>query len=703
MTAGDFGQYKILAEIGRGGMGIVYQAFDHKENRMVAIKKLVLENIAQDKEKEFRDRFRREAATAARLEHPNIVKVFDVSTYGDEFFYVMEFLEGHSLKRELEQRKTFAPGEFLPLLRQLCDGLSFAHSMNVVHRDVKPDNIFILKDGTVKVTDFGIARAADFEETKLTKTGVMLGTLAYVSPEQLQDAKNVDHRADIFSLGVVSYEALSGIVPFTADGIAATIVKIVSQQEKPLHQVKPEIGVEISAAVAKTLRKRARDRYRSVADYVREYETALGIEANNIADTNPPALQSSPPRSQGFTTTRPAQSRDEDPNATQNNVPAMAKPSDLEITLVAGQNQVTVSDLALDRSIKNEIQQATEMQRAAEDNVKPGRSFGLGRSMSSQIPAPPALDGPTSVSGSHQMPPKSHTSSPGFCPIKILHVISDCGKDNAKLQEPSALCSRSGKLVVADNFTRKIHIFSFDGRWVGDLRTSSELTGSRTQGGTVTRPSGIAIDDRGRVFVSDSSDQFVRLFDTSGLFHREFRNIQGTTDGGLQGLAIDSTGLLYASDPTNGCLQVFQPELGAWIRKIGTKGDKAGELMLPAGVAVDRLNQVYCVDYGTSRVSIFNKTGVFVRGFGAKGGGPGQFNVPRSIQVDASDKIYVLDSLNHRIQIFGPTGDWLYNFGGKGSEPGKFIGPSDLSIDQENKLLFVADKGNRRVQVLEFE
>ncbi len=702
MTVGDFGQYKILAEIGRGGMGIVYQAFDHKENRMVAIKKLVLENIAQEKEKEFRDRFRREAATAARLEHPNIVKVFDVSTYGADFFYVMEFLEGHSLKRELEERKTFSPQEFLPLLRQLAEGLSFAHSMNVVHRDVKPDNIFILKDGTVKVTDFGIARAADFEETKLTKTGVMLGTLAYVSPEQLQDAKNVDHRADIFSLGVVSYEALSGIVPFTADGIAATIVKIVSQQEKPLHQVKPEVGVEVSAAVAKTLRKRARDRYRSVFDYVREFEKALGIEANSPSDTNPPALQSArsplPPPIQGFTNTRPAPPQKPtgaDPNRTQNNVPALPQQAEskhseqLDITLVSEQNQVTISDLALDHSVKKELQ-------ASEEKVRPGRSFGLGR-------VSPSSDVPTSVSGSSQVPAKSHTSSPGFCPIKLLQIITDCGKDNAKLQEPSALCSRSGKLVVADTDTRKIHIFSFDGRWVGDLKTSSELTGSRTQGGTVTRPSGIAIDDRGRVFVSDSSDQFIRMFDTGGNFHREFRNIQGAADGGLQGLAIDSTGLLYVSDPTSGCLQVFQPELGAWIRKVGTKGDKDGEMMLPSGVAVDRLNQVYCVDYGTSRVSIFNKAGAFVRGFGSKGGGPGQFNVPRSVQVDASDKIYVLDSLNHRIQVFGPTGDWLYNFGGKGSEPGKLIGPSDISIDQENKLLFVADKGNRRVQVLEFE
>jgi eukaryotic-like serine/threonine-protein kinase len=203
--ASDFGFYQILSEIGRGGMGIVYQARDTRDQQIVAIKQLVLSNINASKEQEFRDRFKREAATAQRLQHPHIVKVFDVSTDSENYFYVMEYLKGKSLRHELEARGgRMTSKEFWPVLAQVVEGLSFAHSMNVVHRDVKPDNIFILDDGTVKVTDFGIARVAEFEETHLTKTGVMMGTLAYVSPEQLQDAKNVDHRADIFSLGVVT-------------------------------------------------------------------------------------------------------------------------------------------------------------------------------------------------------------------------------------------------------------------------------------------------------------------------------------------------------------------------------------------------------------------------------------------------------------------------------------------------------------------
>src|SRR5262249_3572690 len=144
---------------------------------------------------------KREAITVKRLVHPNIVKVYDIGLEDDQYFYVMEYLEGRSLKRELELKGgALLAQEYWPILTQVAEALDFAHTMNVVHRDVKPDNIFITSDGTVKITDFGIARAVDYEETKLTKTGVMLGTLAYVSPEQLQDAKAVDHRADIFSL-----------------------------------------------------------------------------------------------------------------------------------------------------------------------------------------------------------------------------------------------------------------------------------------------------------------------------------------------------------------------------------------------------------------------------------------------------------------------------------------------------------------------
>ncbi|HEY9785233.1 MAG TPA: protein kinase [Candidatus Obscuribacterales bacterium] len=623
-----FGRYKILSEIGRGGMGIVYQAFDPKQKKLVAIKQLVLENIDPEKEQEFRDRFRREATTVQRLVHPNIVEVFDVAFDTDNYFYVMEFLEGHSLKRELELRGgKLSTQDFWPYLSQVAEALDFAHSMNVVHRDVKPDNIFILKDGRVKITDFGIARAVDYEETQLTKTGVMLGTLAYVSPEQLQDAKNVDHRADIFSLGVVTYEALAGQIPFTGDGIAATIVKIVSQEEKPLHILCPQVSVETSACVAKAMRKRARERYRSVKDYARDFFRSMAREGE----------------------------------VEFRHVSAASRTSEDLDALRPG--EMLMSDNTMDEA--NAFRRMMEAGRRAE---------GLTIS-----PAP--------------------ISAQEVERARLVSTITTQGKEERPLHEPCAIAFKSGRLVVADSATRRLHVFSQDGRWVGDLGQLPDHK-SRTRGGSVTKPSGIAIDGRGRIYVCDSNDHYIRVFDASGVFVRDFKNIHGH-EGGLQGICLDSTGLLYVSDGDNGCLQVFQPELGAWMRKIGSKGEQEGQFKLPAGLSVDRLNQIYCVDYGLSRVTVLNKAGMVVRSFGKKGQGAGEFNLPRSIAVDAHDKIYVLDSLNHRVQVFGPTGDWHFSIGTRGDGPGQFIGPSDLSLDVDNNRLYVADKGNKRIQVFE--
>ncbi|HEY9778451.1 MAG TPA: protein kinase [Planktothrix sp.] len=635
---GDFGHYEILGEIGRGGMGIVYRARDKRDDRILAIKQLVFANIDPTKEQEFRDRFRREAATAARLKHPNIVTVHEVCMDDPRnYFYVMELLHGRSLRHELEIKGgRLTAKAWWPIFEQVGEALSFAHSMNVVHRDVKPDNIFLLKDGTVKITDFGIARAAEYEDSQLTKTGVMMGTLAYVSPEQLQDAKNVDHRADIFSLGIVSYEALSGEVPFTGDGIAQTIVKIVSQEEKPLHILLPLIDVHVSAVVSKALRKRARDRYRTIKDFCKEYEQAL-----TEADIG------------------------EQPVITVKMQTAQLKQTP---------DQANQQDMPLVDRIK--AMKNLEMLKAGGMQLQPKKS----QTETTRSPAPVQRAAPQES-------------------IKPLHIFDTYGKSEFKLTEPAVLCYRSGRLAVADMATRKIHLYTYDGRWVGDC-TFRDNADSKTRGGYLTKPSGLAMDVRGRIYACDSSDPYIRIYDSRGFFLKELVNIQGK-DGGIQGIALDSTGLIYVSDMPNGCVQVFREDLGLWMRKIGGQGAAGGALKLPAGLTVDRLNQILCVDYGSSKIVIFNKQGQFVRSFGGKGSAHGLFNVPRAVAVDNNDKIYVLDSLNHRIQAFGPTGDWLFSIGGRGTEPGRFIGPSDLSLDPANNLLYVADKGNQRVQVFE--
>ncbi len=662
---GNFGQYEILSEIGRGGMGIVYQALRPSDGRIVAIKQLVLNNIDSTKEGEFRDRFKREAATAKRLQHPNIVKVFDVEIKTDNYFYVMEYLDGNSLRRYLELKGgRVTPNELWPILAQVIEGLNFAHTMNVVHRDVKPDNIFILKDGTVKITDFGIARVADFEETHLTKTGIMMGTLAYVSPEQLQDAKNVDHRADIFSLGAVAYEALSGQVPFIAEGIAQTIVKIVSQEEKPLHIFMPFINVETSACVGKALRKKARDRFRSVKEFARDYE--ISLSAPNLAITKAGGIEAPLPEAIRI--------------VKANSVTNIESISNSYSTTSGGKRIRNVRDLA----------------KQNEERISTANAYF---NTPTKVPSDSEI-GSAQNPGAYIARSKSSEAAEILRPLSIFHKQ---GKSQEGLLEPMAICYCSGKVIVADGASRLIHIFNGDGRWISDLSSSPEAAArSATGGGKISKPSAIAVDNKGRIYVSDSSDPYIRVFDSRGNFQREVLNIQGK-EGGIQGMAIDSTDTLYVSDATNGCIQVFQSDLGLWLRRIGAKGGpgEAGQFQLPAGITTDRINQVYCADYGKACVFVYSKSGTLVRMFGKKGSGAGEFNVPRSVAVDNNDKIYVLDSLNHRVQVFTPTGEWFSSFGTRGNEPGQFLGPSDLSIDKANNVLFVADKGNKRIQVFE--
>lgn len=797
-----FEHYKILAEIGRGGMGIVYKAHDERTNTDVAIKQLILENIDSTKHKEFRDRFRREAQTALRLVHKNIVSVLEISQDPDSYYYVMEFLEGHSLRREIANRGgTCPPQAFVKILEQVAAGLSYAHSMNVIHRDVKPDNIFIMQDGTVKVTDFGIARVADLEETKLTKTGVMLGTLAYVSPEQLQNAKTVDHRADIFSLGVVSYEALCGYLPFTGDGIAATIVRIMSQEELPLMSMNPAISAEISGCVSRALRKKPRDRYRSVNEFIRDFKHAVDITGGDVRydtmnidaftsnpvggtpvrfshaitpqdlnEVQPDDFNTDPEMQQVSNISQEAERRDSvnldiNPNKMSdqsNKSPgaghalfSAAIDSNSGVNLMESSKNVvhpTTADVVHNTSADIVHPTNVDMAKAEGSIANPEQKtslpettlastnlsdFGLEVTLDkggvlkererskfstsgkykplsdAEKTIPPKVGLPDDVrpeefrrtptppnaSAARQARSDSPFIQPTYSPIKLVMTIKGHGAKEKPFVELSATSYRSGRLLVADAAMRKVHMFSRDGRWLCDLVQRPEIN-SKTGGGMFTKPSGIAIDERGRAYICDSSDHYIRIFDGQGLFIKEFKNIQGT-EGGLAGITIDSTGLLYLSDSTNGCLQVFQSDVGVWVRSIGSKGTEPGQLQLPSGLAADRLNRIYVVDYGVCRVSIFNKSGALVRTFGQKGTQRGMFNVPRAIAIDKHDRIFVLDSLNHRIQVFGQGGDWLYTFGSLGSGPEQFVGPSGLSIDNENNLLFVADKGNKRIQVLE--
>jgi len=253
-------RYEITQLLGEGGMSYVYKATDKQLQRTVAIKTLKPNYVEQEK---FVERFKREAQTAANLNHPNIVQIFDWGI-GDEPFFVMEYIEGNTLTSIIANKRTISMNDILFIGAQVSSGLQAAHSKGLVHRDIKPGNIMITPEGKVKVTDFGIVSLQN-EESDITKTGSILGTASYISPEQAQ-GKPVSKESDLYSLGTVLYELITGRPPFEGDTPIATATKHITDKPEKLSTYRADIPKGIENAVLKLLHKYPKDRFKNAED-----------------------------------------------------------------------------------------------------------------------------------------------------------------------------------------------------------------------------------------------------------------------------------------------------------------------------------------------------------------------------------------------------------------------------------------------------
>jgi serine/threonine-protein kinase len=260
------GHFLIRAEIGRGGMGTIYYAVDTMLNREVALK-VVHPQLADNEQ--LMERFKIEAMTQARLNHPNIVMIFSFNKIEDEYVIAMEYVEGRSLKELLQEKKQLHPAEAVDIVTQVAEGLRYAHARNVIHRDIKPANILIGKDGRVKISDFGIAKI--FGAQGLTKTGMLVGTPWYTSPEQIV-GKQIDFRTDLYSLGVTFYEVLTGRVPFDSETNSEFQIQKAHLETPPPRPsiFNPEIGIKLEKIILQALQKNAEKRYQSARDMIDE-------------------------------------------------------------------------------------------------------------------------------------------------------------------------------------------------------------------------------------------------------------------------------------------------------------------------------------------------------------------------------------------------------------------------------------------------
>ena len=264
------GHYKIVSELGRGGMGVVFKAHEESLNRFVAIKMLG-EHLEEDAE--YVERFVREAQSAAALSHPNIVQIYAISEEDGHHYFVMEYVQGTSVQRMIQTKGKLPPAEAARLVIQAAAGLQDAHAQGVVHRDIKPANLMVTDRGLLKIADFGLALMGG-AATRLTATGMLMGTPGYLSPEQCLD-QSPDHRTDIYSLGVTLFEMLTGTMPFRADSPLALLRLIVEVEPPEIRELNPDVDDELRDIITRMLAKDREERYPSCTEVIADIQDWL--------------------------------------------------------------------------------------------------------------------------------------------------------------------------------------------------------------------------------------------------------------------------------------------------------------------------------------------------------------------------------------------------------------------------------------------
>ena len=275
----QLGDFKLLKKLGQGGMGEVYLAKQVSLDRQVALKILSKEMA---KKPGFVERFVREARAMARIDHPNAVKVYAADSDKGLHYVGIEYIDGQRMQDWVDQLGTLEVGDAIHVILSCADALNHAHELNLIHRDIKPDNILVTKKGIVKVADFGLAKALDDEDMSMTQSGTGLGTPLYMPPEQARDAKNVDHRTDIYALGCTFYYFLTGKLPFEGESVLKLIVAKEKGQYPAARSLNSKIPEKLSLMIDKMIQKEPKHRYASCAEIINDLDQ-LGLESESLS------------------------------------------------------------------------------------------------------------------------------------------------------------------------------------------------------------------------------------------------------------------------------------------------------------------------------------------------------------------------------------------------------------------------------------
>ncbi|MBI6546987.1 MAG: protein kinase [Cyanobacteria bacterium NC_groundwater_1444_Ag_S-0.65um_54_12] len=666
------GKYEIIEELGRGGMGVVYRALDTCLNREVALKELMLAVTLPTAEKiDTVERFKREGVAAARLQHPNIVSIYETGNDGERYFMAMELVSGKSLGYFLDKKTIFSCQQVVDIGVQICSALDYAHQSGIVHRDIKPDNIHIEDNGRVKLMDFGVARIKS-DLPDLTQTGTTLGTIAYISPEQLTDSRQVDGRSDIFSLGALFYEMLTFRTPFDAGNLGGTILRIMNESPTPPQEINPNIPNKLANVILRALRKNPEDRFPRAAEMLYALQDALRIETGATSTIVVPRLESC----RFCRSTLPLNTR-VCPNCGRSNIGGGLAAEKPPAVLVPSRPQLSPPRLSPTATMSHRPQLPLSTARGTQSASKGNSSPGLNAPAKRAGANSPAND-LSGVAGAVAGQVKS---------LAFSQIFGKGGPGHGEFTQARGIAfDNQDRLYVADTENGRVQIFDIQGRFINQIKASPNKECFRF-------PRSVAISVQGIVYITDDLDYRIYKFATDGQPLGIWRRVRA---GDVQPtipsrILVALQGIIYLAEPNNRRVLLF--DINENPLGIISEG-----LTAPCGLALDADGQLFVIDAANAMVNVYNNARKLKMSFGQKGTGPGEFSVPRDVVVDNFANIYVADTLNHRIQVFDASGKHVLSLGQKGTKINEFNGPEGLLIGPDDRL-YVADRGNGRVQV----
>jgi serine/threonine-protein kinase len=704
------GRYRVDAVLGEGGMATVYRALDLRLRRDVALK-VVKGSFAE--EPDFLTRFEREAVSLAQLRHPNIVQVFDYGKENNVPYLVMAYIAGGSLSHHISGAVPWRRAA--EWLAPVARALEYAHRRNMLHRDIKPANLLLDANGQFLLSDFGIVKIVGDQGStgSLTATGGWIGTPDYMAPEQWLGEPVP--QSDIYSLGIVLYELVTGQRPFQDATPVGMFLKHREAPVIPPRQLRGEVPSEIDALVCKALAKRPEERFASMA----EFATALETAVKDLPSVYQPRGEALPLRQAAGAETRPGDSAPKKEAEGAQTVKLEAEETSVPLPTLdlapAYPADKTVRPGAPTSAAENGVVSVGETVKAGAVLVKPVRSKpkpavwvwgGAALAGVALLAVAVALIINLGAGG-----------RPGASPGQTA-AASTISVEGALVQRTATLAASPAQRspTVTATQARPTPTFtpvptatltptSVSFRNLDEIQLNLVWENvNAVRPGEFLYPEMIAVDASDRVYVTDASAR-VQVISSAGKFLTSFGKY-GRGDGEFQhpeGIAVGKDGRVYVADK----LSTLQNQSAGRIEVFNSTGlfqMSFGKLENPSGVAIGPDGLIYVVEQGAGQVVVFTADGVETGRWGSPGKQVGEFNfnpaLPSGIGVDSNGNVYVSDTNNNRVQVFDAKGTFIRQFGQKGSENGDLDAPLGLAVNVQTRgLIYVVDGNNRRVEV----